>query len=405
MRTTARSALRPFTADVAGSILLLSSGQAIYGLFGFIASKRLGASIALVGLLGSAAYWGYLWNFFLSRVTAKVSIRQSILAVAALSGAFLLAAGFQRNAFPYALAVIAHLLFIGLFDVQYNSIIPHLYGEAERPRRLSIRYLGIAAGTVVLSAAFGRISAGRGGHLAAFALCAVFMLSAGLVFRSLGVAARGRMDPFGLRDVLRTVFSDRKFRAAAAVLTLYGWVGAGSPTVLVLLYKRAQFDEWTVGLLGSLSVVGTVLSTLLVTPRLGFDRGIANFRLCFYASLAAVVTYALAWFTPASANPFWIMACGNLFFGVSNAGFSLAVQTTPLNLALPGKETLAVNSFMSVLGFRGMLAPLAVAAFLGWAGIGPTLIVSIVVAVACVLRVAFEPSMPARNRVDPMIRK
>lgn len=373
----------PVATDMVASILYVSAGSGLSGLFGFIAVSRLGGSVGVVGVLASATYVGYLWNLFLSRTTARVSLGQSIVAVCVLSGVLVLVAGFQRSVPAYTALVIGFLLLFGLFDVQYNSLIPTLYPEPERPRRLSTRYLGISVASALASAAFGRMSAGPSGHLPAFGVCGALMLFSAVIFRSLRVSAQARMEPFTVREVLDTVFGDPRFRAVAAVLTLYGWVGAGSATVLVLLYRAAGLTEWSVGILGAINLGGTVLTALLVTPGLRFRGGIANFRLCFLASSAAMLTYLLTWFTPLKTHPFWALACGNLLFGASNAVWNLAIQTTAHNLASPGKGTLAVNSLMIVIGIRGMLAPLLVAAFLGWAGIGVTLSVSLVVAIIC----------------------
>ena len=62
-----------FRRDVVGSALFQSSGYGLFSLFSFIAAKRLNAGVAWVGAIHSSTYWGYLWNFFFSSITASGS--------------------------------------------------------------------------------------------------------------------------------------------------------------------------------------------------------------------------------------------------------------------------------------------------------------------------------------------
>ena len=71
------------------------------------------------------------------------------------------------------------------------------------------------------------------------------------------------------------------------MLVIYGWFGAGINTMLVVTYQHVGFDEWRVGLMGTAMTVGTVLSSILIAPRLRMQGGITNFRLCFISSLVA----------------------------------------------------------------------------------------------------------------------
>ena len=78
--------------DVASAMLYLAPMQALITLVSFIAINRLDASLAWVGILGSAGYWGQLWNLALGRVTAKVDLRSGLALLMAAQGLLLGAA-------------------------------------------------------------------------------------------------------------------------------------------------------------------------------------------------------------------------------------------------------------------------------------------------------------------------
>lgn len=355
----------------------------LWELLPFVATNRLGAGAVWIGIIGSAGYLGYLWNLFFARVTARLSLRRSIVLIMILSAVLLAAAGWQRNVTAYCLLVIAFLLVLGLFDVQYNTLVRHLYDAAERPRRLSRRQLLVAVSGALLAAGFGELIAAGGSQRTAFAAAAVMMLAAALVFRRLPTARDHPMEPFKLFDVVQATLRDPRFRRVAGVLTLYGWVGAGTGTLLVLLYRHIGLGEAQVGWLTAARMVGLLAGLVGITPHLAFRGGLSNYRLCYSSSAAAVAVFMVVGFAETGALTFPLLAAGNVMFGVSVAGFVLATQTTAINLAPADKVTVYVNSLMIVQGLRGMLAPLAVAASLKCLGLPITLIVSAAVGLCC----------------------
>ena len=297
--------------DVASAVLYLAPMQALLTLISFIAISRLDASVAWVGILGSAGYWGQLWNLALGRVTAKVDLRAGLALLMAAQGLLLAAAALQHSLLPYAALIIPLLVLFGLYEVQYATLVPHLYRPEERPRALGVRNFAVAAGTALLAALFGRFSGGAAGHTPVFLLAGLAMVAAGLVFRGIRpagpspeAAGAPRMPVLRLREIAGVWFGPRDgavlpahrraFRRLALVLVLYGWYGAGLSTMLVVVYDRLGFDEWRVGLLAAIATLGTLLSSLLVAPRLRLLGGTTNFRLCFGASLVSVVLLAVA---------------------------------------------------------------------------------------------------------------
>ena len=85
-----------------------------------------------------------------------------------------------------------------------------------------------------------------------------------------------------------------------------------------------------------------LLGLLLITPRLRFVGGISNYRLRFGESSVTMLVYAAVAFGDPGPWSFTMMAVGAFVFGISLAGFSLAMQTTGINLAPPGRTTLVI---------------------------------------------------------------
>ena len=379
---TARAAFR---YDVASGVLYVAAAEALLGLVGFIARNKLGAAVEWVGLLSSAAYMGFAWNLFLGRLTALVSLRRGMMLIMALSGLLLWLGALQTTAAGFSLVVVVFLLAYGLFSVQYNTLVGHLYTQAERPRLVSRRYLAISAASIGEVALFGWLAKGSLGHVPAFLLAGALMIVAAWVFRPIPTVVEHMMEPFRMGDVARAALRDPAFRRLALVLSFYGWVGAGITPALVLLYQRCGFQEDKVGLVAAAKTLGLLLGLLAITSRMKFTGGLTNFRLSFMTALVSVLCYGSAGFFDLGSWAFGVVAFGQFMFGISNAGFNLANATTGINLAPPGQTTLYVNALMIVLGLRGIVMPMLVSVFLRWAGLFSALAASIGVAAVCSL--------------------
>jgi hypothetical protein len=376
---------RTFWYDVASGVLYLAAAESLFGLVGFIARERLGAAVEWIGLIHSAAYMGFAWNLFLSRLTALVSLRRSMLVIMTISGLIIGLGALQRTAAGFSLLVVLFLLAYGLFNVQYNTLVGHLYTQEQRPRLVSRRYLAVSAVSIGEVALFGWMSKGSIGHTPAFLLGGALMIAGAVVFRSIPTTAEYRMEPFRTRDVARAALGDPAFRRLAAVLTFYGWVGAGISPALVLLYQRSGFREDSVGLLAGAKTVGLLFGLFAITPRMKFAGGLTNFRLSFVTALASVSCYCTAAFLEVGPWSFAIIAVGQFLFGISTGGFNIANATTGANLGRGAQTTLYVNALMIVLGLRGIVMPMAVSMFLRWAGLGSALVASLGVCVVCSL--------------------
>src|SRR5262245_41989020 len=216
-----RSSAAPpaFRYDIASSVLYLAAAESLIGLVGFIARNKFGAAVEWVGLISSAGYMGFVWNLFLGRLTALVSLRDSMILIMALSGFLLWLGAFQTTAAGFSLVVILFLLANGLFSVQYNTLVGHLYPQEQRPRLVSRRHLAVSAVSIGQVALFGWLSSKPLGHVTVFLLAGLLTLVAAWIFRFIPTATDHRMKSFRIRDVGRIALRDPAFRRLALVMS------------------------------------------------------------------------------------------------------------------------------------------------------------------------------------------
>lgn len=379
---TASHSLTLFRRDVLSAVLFVAAAESLLNLGAFIARDQLKAPAMWIGLIGSAGYWGYLWNLFFGRITATLSLRRGMLVLMLLCTALSLATAYAKDPLTYCSLMIAFQVALALFEVQYNTTIRHLYGDAERPKRLSRRRLAVSLTLVVLLVGFGRMTRELG-HTPAFVIASVMMLGGAFAFRGIRLPVEPHMEQFNALQVARIALRDPALRRVAAVLTLYGWVGAGTSTLLVLLYQDKGLGVDQVGVLAATSTAGVFLSSALLTPRLRFAGGLSNYRWCYLSSGAATLAYFTVGMSEAGWWTFPGLLVAQLCSGVAVSIFDLAMKTTGINLAPEGKTTLYVNTLLIVQGLRGMIMPLLVAATLSWWGMGPALSIYLSVGLTC----------------------
>ncbi len=378
---------RTYARDLISAVLYSGARFALGPLIAFIAVKRLGASVTWVGLLNGAMFVGFVWNFFFSGLTAKLSLRRGIVVILAISSVLYTAAAFQTRALPYCLILLAASVTGGLVGVQYDTLLYHLYAPGDRPRLLSYRSLAVALACAVYAPLFGAMSSGSAGHLPMYLLVGALLAAAALTFRSMRTETEYRMQPFHARDVLAVVIGDRRLRPIAIILTIYGLFGVGVKTILVVLYNQLGFTEWHVGIFTAVATVGMVLTNLTITPFMRFRGALTNFRLCFTSGAASAALYCAAALYGSGPLSAWIIGAAAFVYGVASGGFGVAAQTAVLNIAPKGKVSLYVNAFKIVQGVRGAPFPLIVATALSGISISAALIATLVAALFCGLMV------------------
>ena len=372
-----------FGLDLISAFLFYGALTGVWGLVAVIARNRLGADEIWIGVIGAAGYAGYMWNLLFGRFCARFSIKNTVLSGMLACGALTFIAAYINNVTAYCLVAVFWVLAAGFYELQYNTLVPHLYSADERPKRLSARQFVVSGTAAGLATLLGKLCASHGSHRAAFLIAGALMAIGAAVFTRISTSDKAYPEPFHALDVVRTVWHDKRFRKTALVLILYGWFGAGIATLLVLLYKHLGFDEFQVGKLLAFRTGGMLLGLFLVTPRLKFSGGVTNFRLCFYAATLSSIVYLAAATNMFGNASMLALICAEITLGISGAGFAVGAQTTGPSLAGSGNISLYVNALMVVLASRGIIAPLLVAAVTRSTTLTISMVISVVVTLTC----------------------
>lgn len=359
--TDSRTRALVFRRDVASAVLGIAPRIALSGLLPYIAVNRLGASMGWVGVMNAAIYTGFLWNAFFSTLTARMSLKRSIVVLMAASSALLIVAAFQRTAASYGVVIVLMLFAGGLTNAQYDTLLVYLYDQGERSRKLSLRWTAVSLGAALLSPLFGRMSETGAGHWPALLTAAAVIAAGAAVFLRIPECGEHRIEPFALRRLVSLVVEDRRFLRLIVVLILYGWFGAGIGTIDVVLYRRYNLGELAVGMLSGATTVGMILAAVAITPFLRFRGGLTNFRLCFTTAAVSALILGLAGILDMDRLGVAFIAVGNFVYGIGATGFTIAAQTTAANFAGDKDVALYVNSFKFLQGVRGIIFPLVVA--------------------------------------------
>lgn len=400
MRTTStpdrpRSAGDPaFRLDVASAAFSFAPLVALSSILPYIAVKRFAATMAWVGIMNAGIYLGLLGNAVLSLWTARLDMKRSLMALLAGGAALMVLAAFQRSALPYCVFTLGILCAYGLLSAQYDTFLVRLYPPAERPRRLSFRWMAVSLGATGMAPLFGRLGQGPAAHRPVL-LCGAGMLAvAAVLFSRIPAGGRAAVQPVSLRRMIRVLSGDRRFVLLVVLMILFGWMGAGIGAIDVALYRRHGLGEFGAGLLSAANTAGMIVSALAITPFLRFRGGIGNFRLCFSSAASAAFLFLLAGIMPPGPGGAWIVGAGNFIYGITATGFTIASQTALANMAGEGDVILYVNGFKFVQGFRGIAFPILVAWTLQAAPIGIALALALVTAAAC----AVVSWIPAADR-------
>jgi len=372
-----------FRLDVGSAVLGFAPFVALNAILPYIAVNRFDAPMAWVGFMNSAVYLGLLGNAFFSAWSAGADQRRIIVALLAGSAALMAAAAFQRSAVPYCIFTTGILCSYGLLLAQYDTFLVRLYAVAERPRKLSFRWMILSAGAALMSPLFGKLGEGTGGHLPVLLCGAGFLAAGAFVFQRIPVRGGGGAEPVGLRGMFRVLSRNRRFMRLVVLMVVFAWMGTGISAIDVALYRRYAMSEFAVGLLSASNTVGMIAAALAITPFLRFRGGVSNFRLCFTTAAAAGVFFCLAGIGSLGAWGAPVIGIGNFIYGIAATGFTIASQTALANLAGEGEVVLYVNGFKFIQGVRGIVFPILVAWALQAAPIGITLVLALALTAFC----------------------
>jgi len=173
-----------------------------------------------------------------------------------------------------------------------------------------------------------------------------------------------------LREVWHAAWADRNFRWVLVATFAFGFGGwTMAPAIPLLLVDVLQARPTQVGILAAASNAASVVGFFLGGRVIDRSSGLSTLRRALMVSPLTPLLYALvpsAWtaLAPAAADGFLI------------AVVELAWMTTAMELAPPHLVVHYAGAYTSLIGVRGILAPLLAGALLESLGPRPVLLLS-----------------------------
>ena len=318
--------------------------------------QRMGADPTALALYQAQTYLGFVF----SSLGVVFLRRRRVLALLAAiwivgRGMFLLT--------PIWHSVAGLLVISGVFwftdsfpSPAYVRVVQQIYPANVRGRVLSVVKLGMAMGMLLFTPMVGWVL-DHFGVSVLFPAVAIVAIASALIFTRIKLVAeppvqkpgQRKSSPADLLDVLRR---DHRFRIYLLSVVAFGFAGlipiAFYPGILV---DRLHLSYTDVSLLGTAQSLCWLLGYLIwgrVMDRLGSTRTMSI--LC-----AILVIYPVSFLVATSG---WMLFPAYIASGLVNAGIDLAFTGVTIDLADPDRVTEYAALQRTVLGARGIVAPL-----------------------------------------------
>lgn len=402
-----RPALLWVPAPVRPAVRVDLAAAVLYGLFGgltlpFVAvmGRRLGASALQVSLLVAAPAAVMLVSLGWVNLIRRAPAVRLVVWAHALGRAALLAMPLVHAPGAYVALVLLYHALASVGSLGYAQVVREAYPAEVRARILGLVRVWMALAWVAAAAVGGRIMQAVPFQWV-FAAAALVGVASALVFSRIRLAAPHTVEPpIAVRAVpglLRRDPAYRRFLAGFFVFGFGAWLAA--PAIPILLVDRLRATAFQVGLLGAVTSAAWVAAYVLWGRVL--DRRPAPVVLVriFLVGALAPVVYLLA------RNP-WVVLVAGAADGVASAGLDLGWLSAVLRHAPPDQVRTYVAIYNTLLGIRGVAAPLLAAALLPQVGTGPVLLaaVGLMGLGALVMGAAARQARPDHpgGRLDPL---
>lgn len=346
--------------DVRRNMVIELGGSVVYGLFYGatvqfvpVVLRRMGASPDLLAF--------YIVQTYLGSILAALSIvmmrrrrTQTFAVVCWLLG---------RSLFLFYVGVtdVRWLLVLtGLFwlletfpSPAYARIIQHIYPDAVRGKVLSLIRMGMVA-AILLSTPLAGWLLDEVGYRVLFPIAALCGIAAALAFARLRVdeGALPPRHPQSMSALINIVRTNRRFALYLLGFAVYG-LGAmmGYAFYAIVQVDRLQLSYTQIGLLGLAQSVAWLLSFLYWGRQVDLRGGIWVTQM--NCAIAVVIPLSYIW-----ADTGWMLLPAFIAQGIISAGIDLGLINAGIQLAEPGyvAEYAAVQA--TVVGLRGIVAPI-----------------------------------------------
>ncbi len=314
--------------------------------------RRLGASVDMLALYTSLLFVGSIFTSFSIVLMRRRRTVNIILFCWLLGRSLFLLTAFISGAVPLMAISILFWLLEAFVIPAYTRVIQKIYPESGRGKVMSTVRMGRVA-VILLVTPLAGWALDQVGYQVLFPIGAVFGILATYIFTRIDLD-EGKLPPRQTKtfaDLWQIVRSDRNFAVYLLSYSLFGLGGLMAwPLYPIVQVDRLQLSYSEIGLLGLVESITWLFSYLFWGRTIDRRGGLFVVRAISAISIVTPLTYM-------SAQSLWMLLPSAIARGMTMAGFELGRINAGIQLADPERVTEYAAIQSTVVGLRGLVAP------------------------------------------------
>ena len=315
--------------------------------------RRQGATVDMLALYTALLFVGSVFTSFSIVLMRRRRTINIIVFCWLLGRSLFLLTAFVTGAVQLMAIGIVFWLLEAFVIPAYTRVIQKIYPESGRGKVMSTVRMGRVS-VILLVTPLAGWALDRVGYQVLFPIGALFGILATYLFTRIDLD-EGELPPRQTKtfaDLWQIVRSDRNFAVYLVSYSLFGLGGLLSwPLYPVVQVDRLQLSYSDIGLLGLVESVTWFFSYLLWGRTIDKRGGLFVVRAIAALSIVTPLTYM-------SAQSLWMLMPSAIARGLGMAGFELGRISAGIQLADPEKVTEYAAIQSTVVGLRGLVAPL-----------------------------------------------
>lgn len=344
----------------------------LYGLFGGLTTpfipvigRRMGASTLEVSLLVAAPALVLLLSLWWANVVRRSHPVRLVVWGAAIGRCLFLLTPWVQHPSAYVAMVLGYHAIASIGQLGYAQVMRAVYPADARGRIMGLVRVGMALAWIVGSLIGGRLMDAVSFRWV-FAAAGLIGAASALVFSAIRAPeVEDEEDRITLRGTMSVLRGNRSFARLLIGFFIFGFGGwMMSAAVPILLVDVLQASTFQVGLLGA------VTSSMWLVAYYGWGRAIDRrgpaqaLSTIFLLGACTPVIFLLA-------GNAWIVLLAGITDGSTSAGVDLGWLTAILVYAPEGQVRHYVAIFNTLVGIRGLAAPLLASVLVPVPSVGP----------------------------------
>ena len=315
--------------------------------------RRLGASVDMLALYTALLFVGSVFTSFSIVLMRRRRTINIIVFCWLLGRSLFLLTAFVTGAVQLMAIGIVFWLLEAFVIPAYTRVIQKIYPESGRGKVMSTVRMGRVS-VILLVTPLAGWALDRVGYQVLFPIGALFGILATYLFTRIDLD-EGELPPRQTKafsDLWQIVRGDRNFAIYLLSYSLFGLGGLLSwPLYPIVQVDRLELSYSEIGLLGLVESVIWLFSYLLWGRTIDKRGGLFVVRAISAISIVTPLTYM-------SAQSLWMLLPSAIARGLGMAGFELGRISAGIQLADPERVTEYAAIQSTVVGLRGLVAPL-----------------------------------------------